>query len=237
MSTNINGFTDAVVMNGNMQTAAGVKWTIGKLSTTAADTPLFTTCVADEKPAGIFCDDYAVDRPAALATHGIGKLIVNGATNNIAVGDWIKPTTSGYGILAAHGEAAVGIALDPATADAKAIRIFICPGMAAYIPTTASTTSASPSLSIADLKVGLYNLTVATNGIATLTIPPAASVARGTRIRVLRTVSASAITVDASSGNVNGTTTHTALDAVGDFAIFEADPAGANWFIAHSIIA
>lgn len=238
MGCNINGFADAVTLNGNMNTAAGVKWTIATMDTTAAEQTLFTTCVAGENPIGVFVDDYAVNAVASVATSGIGRVTCSGNTNNIAVGDWIKATTAGVGILAAHGDPSVGIALEPCTAATTSIRVLIQPGAASYFPSSETDSAASVAITVADLRTGYHSVTCSKiDGAVALSIPAAASVRAGTTLRVLRTAHASAITITPASGNIAAAGTHSTLDAINDLAIFVADPVGTNWYIDHSIIA
>lgn len=234
MGVQINGFVDAVTLNGNMSTAAGSKWTIATMDTTAAELTLFTTCVADEAPIGVFVDDYAVGSVAAVATSGIGKVICSGNTNNIAVGDWIKATTAGVGILAGHGEMAVGQALDPCTAATTAIRVRIAPGLAAYTnPAAVSSSSATPTaLTVANLKVPHYNLTLSSTATIALTIPSAGDVQDGALLSIYKSgTGTNALTITVAGGTINShtATTDATMDAQYDFTTLRANKINARW--------
>jgi len=221
--------------------AAFVDRTFGRVTTTAVGVPLLATPTSGAAD-GIFTDSGAAGESASIATAGVWYLKVNGNSENIAAGDFLKPTTAGVGIKAGNGEVASAVALEPATADAVYIRVRIVPrGLAANsVVTSATSSSATPTaLTVADLRGGTYNLTLSYAGAVALTIPSAGTVQDGALLAIYKTGSAGAITITVAAGTIDShtNTTYAAIDADKDYALFRANQALARWDIVASKIA
>lgn len=79
--------------------------------------------------AGIVTDTAADNAQTGLKLYGIYRLIVNGNSVNIAAGDPLKPTTSGYGVKAATDKDKYSaIALEASTTDADNILVVLAHG-------------------------------------------------------------------------------------------------------------
>lgn len=91
-----------------------------KLTATGCDT---TTSAG---PIGVTAEAVASGGNATIFHEGEAYLIVNGNSVNIAAGDYLKATTAGYGVKSASdGDEFGAIALEPATTDAKLIRVLL----------------------------------------------------------------------------------------------------------------
>lgn len=111
-----------------LTTEAVAKYTLAKITTTAAGSRTCAMADAGEKAIGVFCEAYGSGEIATIFINGVGKLICNGNSVNIVAGDPIKAATNGVGVKAATDEdCANAIALDPLTADGVAIDVIITP--------------------------------------------------------------------------------------------------------------
>lgn len=81
------------------------------------------------RTAGIFGQTGASGDPVNVYPDGEGWLTVNGVSTNIVAGDLLKATTGGLGVKAGTDKDSYGaMALEPATTDAKTIRVLITRG-------------------------------------------------------------------------------------------------------------
>lgn len=105
-------------------TGGTVAYTFGSLN---GDTPAITTATSAATNVGVIISTAAAGEGTDLVlTKQIVPLIVNGASTNIAVGDFIAPTTSGYGIKNATNRTAYNaVALQAATTDAAVILVMV----------------------------------------------------------------------------------------------------------------
>ena len=103
--------------------AAVTAYTFGALN---ADTPSVATATSAATNVGVIVNttDTAGDGAGLVLTGKVVPLLVNGNSTNIAVGDFIAPTTAGYGIKNATNRTAYNaIALQAATTDAATILV------------------------------------------------------------------------------------------------------------------
>lgn len=222
--------------------------TFARLTTTTAN---YDTCSVPTSGAadGVYTSDvsdYTTGQRASIQTAGIATLIVtgNGTGGAIAAGDYLKPGTSGYGVLAAHGEVAGAKALDPATGAADIIRVEVHPRtLAAYPPSDAvtdatATVTLSGSAAIKTIKTtAKYVLTCSYAGVVAVAFPGASSIPAGIIIRVKKTgAGTDAITITPASGTIVGGATYASLDTVNDVAEFISDGIS-NWALGSNDIA
>lgn len=95
---------------------------------TAADT--VNVCnAATDRPLGVLTNKpAAAGRAANVRVLGIAQVISDGTTN-IAVGDYVGPSSAGKAVKKATADYSVGgIALDASTADGVVIRVLLTPG-------------------------------------------------------------------------------------------------------------
>jgi len=79
-----------------------------------------------EKVIGICENDPTTGEAVKILGVGVTKLVVNGNSVNIAVGDVLKAYTGGIGVKAASDhDRTFAIALEPATADAVVIDVLV----------------------------------------------------------------------------------------------------------------
>jgi len=226
------------IVSAKVTGAAVVAYTAAVFATSTKEQPLVATATSGIAN-GIFKDNKAVGEHAEFVTYGMTKAKVTSTSVPIVALDFLKPSTDGKLVLAAHGEPCVAQALEPSSTNDENILVMVLgPSIAAYPPGSETDTGASPTtLTVAELKrKNGYHYISDTSGATTLNIPGAASMPPGYRLKITRT-DASALTVDAATGTVAGSATHTALDANNDTMILIADTEGDNWYIDHSIIA
>jgi hypothetical protein len=89
------------------------------------DTPAATTATSAAANVGVVISTAAAGEGTDLVLTGkVVPLLVNGNSTNIAVGDFIAPTTAGYGIENSTNRTAYNaIALQAATTDAAIILV------------------------------------------------------------------------------------------------------------------
>ena len=99
-------------------------YTFGSLN---GDTPAITTATSAATNVGVIISTAgAGERTDLILEKKVVPLIVNGNSTNIAVGDFLKPTTSGYGIKNATNRTAYNaIALQASTTDADTILVLV----------------------------------------------------------------------------------------------------------------
>jgi len=84
---------------------------------------------AGENVLGVCENDPGQHEAVRIVCGGITRLIVNGNSTNIAVGDFLKSDASGEGVKADTDEDRYGaMALEAATADNLKIRVLVCHG-------------------------------------------------------------------------------------------------------------
>lgn len=112
------------VIFGDISAPAGtggvVAFTFGSLN---GDTPAITTATSAATNVGVIRSTAAAGEGTDLVlSKKVVPLLVNGNSTNIAVGDFLAPTTAGYGIKNATNRTAYNaIALQAATTDAATI--------------------------------------------------------------------------------------------------------------------
>ncbi len=109
------------------------------------------------------------------------------------------------------------------------------PNRPTYTATITSNTTGAITLANIISGNGYAYVDMSYAGAAALAIPGAAAVPGNSRIRVLKSGSAGAITITPASGTIAGGATHTAIDATSDTAVFVA--VGSDWKIEYSVIA
>ena len=103
---------------------------------------------------------------------------------------------------------------------------------------TATVSGASGTVTKAQLLSALSKfgiITCSNNGVCALAVPGADTVPSGTRMKIIKSGTAGAVTITPASGTIAGGATHAALDAQSDLACFEAQ--GSEWVIYYSVIA
>lgn len=103
--------------------AAVVAYTFGSLN---ADTPAITTATSASGLVGVITNSAATGEGTGLKFSGVVPLKVNGLSVAIARGDYIAPTTAGYGIKDATTKHVTNaVALQAATTDGATILVRI----------------------------------------------------------------------------------------------------------------
>jgi hypothetical protein len=186
---------------------------------------------------GFSTTDSPQGTPAGVAVNGIGLAVVNGGTTSIAAGDLLKVGTSdGVLVKASAGDVFAARALEAASSDGATIQVVILTGgQAAVLNAGKTIAGATGSLTQAEIDGRSFTLVSSNNGVLALAIPAANSVGAGTRLVVLKTGTAGAVTITPASGTINGAATYAAIDSANDRAEFI--PVGNNWFILSSTIA
>lgn len=103
--------------------AAVVAYTFGAVN---ADTPSIATATSAAGNVGVITNSAATGEGTGLKFSGVCPLYVNGNSVNIAVGDYIAPTTAGYGVKDATTKHVTNaVALQAATTDGALILVLI----------------------------------------------------------------------------------------------------------------
>lgn len=231
-----NMFVDSRQYSG-AATAAVTKNRAAKQGTTANEDFKFTLAGVGEAACGIFVTSAASGEFVQVAFDGFGlaEVNANGAANNIAKGDKLKPSTNGVLVKALPGDLYIAEAMEPATTDAAYIRVYIEQGVTSY-QTQYTDASATPATVAATaLGSGTAVIVASVAGIQTVNIPGGASVKAGTLILVKKTGSAGAVTLTPATGTIAGGATYATLDAQNDMAFFFSD--GTNWLLGPNNIA
>lgn len=139
--------------------------------TTANKFKRFSVCDALGQPIGIAPDTVALGDPTAVATHGIGKLEVDGNANAIAAGDALIPlgdSTGKGGKSLVDGEGVGAVALEPSTADGDIIDVLITPAgitKATAIKVVAATATVTDTINVV---TGLATITAVVASLETI---------------------------------------------------------------------
>jgi hypothetical protein len=95
----------------------------------AADTVAVCNAAADRAIGVLMNKPAAAGQAADVRILGIAPVVSDGSGTNIAVGDYVGPSSAGKAVKKATADYSVaGIALDASTADGVVIRVLLLPG-------------------------------------------------------------------------------------------------------------
>lgn len=219
--------------------AALTALTFGKQSGSTNEVFEYDVATAGNSPIGIIADTTDSGAAVTLFSAGCtGRLLVNGNSVNIARGDFLKPSTLGYGIKATSGDVAGAIALEPSVADGDVINVMIIPPMvvgtpaAGTISTFYADTDGTAAVTTDHLLAGIAYGNLSYAGAVALAIPATSAANNGKFILIERSAAGAVTITPASSHTINGAATHAVTAKAGEVLLLVSDFANTNWRIA-----